>query len=100
MKQESAKLVSELQRQKQLLELQVNLFFFSYNISLCFFFGDNDLHRLNIMNQLQESKAKIQNLENRQEGVSTIFQQERARRDVTEDGLRKKLRVSPIVITI
>lgn len=50
----------------------------------------------NMMNQLKESKAKIQNLEKRQEGVNNIFHEERARRDVTEDALRKKLRVSPL----
>ncbi|XP_010453370.2 PREDICTED: protein MICRORCHIDIA 5-like [Camelina sativa] len=62
-KQKSAELVSELQREKAQLQLQ-----------------------------LEESKAKIQNLENRQEGVNKIFHEERARRDVTENALRKRLR--------
>ncbi|KAL1199092.1 Protein MICRORCHIDIA 5 [Cardamine amara subsp. amara] len=61
-KEASAKIVAELQRQKTLLVLQ-----------------------------LQESQAKIQGLENAQKGVSTIFQEERTRRDVTEDALRTKL---------
>ncbi|CAA0402284.1 unnamed protein product [Arabidopsis thaliana] len=92
-KQESAKLVSELQRQKQLLELQLQESKAKIqNLEK----AQREKEVLEL--QLKESKARIQNLENRQEGVSNIFQQERARRDVTEDGLRKKLREASDVI--
>ncbi|KAG7555083.1 Histidine kinase/HSP90-like ATPase superfamily [Arabidopsis suecica] len=92
-KQESAKLVSELQRQKALLELQLEESKAKIQ-NLEKAQREKELLEL----QLKESKARIQNLENRQEGVSTIFQQERARRDVTEDGLRRKLRDASDVI--
>ncbi|CAL9230118.1 unnamed protein product [Arabidopsis halleri] len=92
-KQESAKLVSELKREKALLELQLEESKAKIR-NLEKAQREKELLEL----QLKESKARIQNLENRQEGVSTIFQQERARRDVTEDGLRRKLRDASDVI--
>ncbi|XP_024012229.1 protein MICRORCHIDIA 5 [Eutrema salsugineum] len=66
---ESIKLADELQKQKELLE-----------------------------SQLKVSQARNRDFEKSQKAVTDIFQEERARRDVTEDALRKKIREASDVI--
>ncbi|EOA19566.1 hypothetical protein CARUB_v10002587mg [Capsella rubella] len=93
-KQESAEVVSKLQREKTLLELQLK----ESKAKIQALEKAQREKELLLESQLKESKVKIQNLENRQEGVNKIFHEERARRDVTENALRKKLREASDVI--
>ncbi|XP_010492059.1 PREDICTED: protein MICRORCHIDIA 5-like [Camelina sativa] len=111
-KQKSAEVVSQLQREKAQLQLQLEESKAKIQnlekaqgqkepkVSKAMI---QDLVKAQRQNellelQLKESKDKIQNLENRQEGVNKIFQEERARRDVTENALRKRLREASDVI--
>lgn len=43
--------------------------------------------------QLEVSKRKIQDMNKEQESLIDIFSEERARRDIEEENLRKKLKV-------
>lgn len=47
-----------------------------------------------ITNQLQEARLKIMDMNKEQESLIDIFSEERERRDVEEENLRKKLKVT------
>lgn len=71
-------------------ELQVIIpFFHVYCLCLLIF-----LKSLPAINQLQEARQKIEDMNKEQDSLIDIFSEERDRRDIEEENLRKKLRVS------
>ncbi|ESQ41254.1 hypothetical protein EUTSA_v10015739mg [Eutrema salsugineum] len=92
-KDEAAKQVAELQRQNTQLKSQLK----DLKIKI------QDLEKSQkvkdvLAKRLKVSQARNRDFEKSQKAVTDIFQEERARRDVTEDALRKKIREASDVI--
>ncbi|KAG2319876.1 hypothetical protein Bca52824_013089 [Brassica carinata] len=83
---ESSKLVEELHGEKALLETQLE------NSKAKIHDLEESQKKGLLESQLKVSQAKNQEFEKSQKAVMDVFQEERCRRDVTEDALRKKLR--------
>ncbi|KAJ0247993.1 hypothetical protein HA466_0163680 [Hirschfeldia incana] len=95
---ESSKLVEELQGEKALLESQLeNSKAKIHDLEESQKVADEWVVEMQrekglLESQLKVSQARNQEFEKSQKAVMDVFQEERCRRDVTEDALRKKLR--------